>query len=85
MENKTFSFEKAYERLEKILEQLNAGEVPLEESLKLYEEADLLIGSCGQKLSEAEQKIQTLIKNREGTLSLDSDGKPEVGAFNHAP
>ncbi len=70
------SFEKAYARLEEILEHLNAGEVPLEESLRLYEEAEQLITSCSKKLSAAEQKVQTLIKNRNGEIELDSDGKP---------
>ncbi|MEX0961963.1 MAG: exodeoxyribonuclease VII small subunit [Simkaniaceae bacterium] len=62
--NENFSFEKAYERLEIILEILNKGEVPLEDSLKLFEEADQLIKIAGSKLKSAEKKIEMLIKNR---------------------
>lgn len=69
MEDK-FSFEKAYARLEEILQKLNNGECPLEESLKLFEEADSLINAAGKRLVEAEQKIQILIKNRSGASEL---------------
>lgn len=68
---KQFSFEEAYDRLEKILEKLNSGSVALEESLKLYEEADKLIKMCSSKLSDAEKKIELLTKNREGGLQTE--------------
>jgi len=80
--DKNFSFEQAYSRLEEILEALNSGEVSLEKSLELYEEADSLITHCSQKLNSAEQKIQTLIKNRNGNLALDENGKPQLESFN---
>lgn len=63
-----FSFETAYARLEAILSELNNGETPLEKSLELYEKANQLISLCSSKLSQAEQKIEMLIKNREGEL-----------------
>ena len=69
MENQ-FTFEKAYERLEVILERLNQGDCPLEESLKLFEEADHLIKQAGSKLKSAEQKIQSLVKDRSGQSVL---------------
>lgn len=75
------SFEAAYERLEAILEKLNSGEIPLEDSVRLYEEADFLMIHCQKKLTSAEQKIQTLIKNRNGDLSLNSTGEPELKSF----
>ena len=71
----------AYKRLEEILEHLNVGEVALEKSLELYEEADNLITLCNQKLNLAEQKIQTLIKNRNGTFPLNPEGQPQVERF----
>jgi exodeoxyribonuclease VII small subunit len=74
--NKPFSFEVSYEKLEKILETLNEGKVPLEESLKLFEEANKLIQECDQYLNASQQKIETLIKNRQGTLELDENQKP---------
>lgn len=78
---KKFSFEEAYARLEGILAELNSGEAPLEKSLELYEEADRLISLCSSKLTNAEQKIQTLIKNRSGDLAMNEEGKPEVESF----
>ncbi|NNM43334.1 MAG: exodeoxyribonuclease VII small subunit [Chlamydiae bacterium] len=75
------SFEEAYSRLEQILESMNSGKLSLEQSLKLYEEADLLISSCNSKLQEAEQKIEILVKNRNGDLSLDENGKPLTEVF----
>ena len=77
----SFSFEDAYSRLETILEEMNSGELSLEKSLKLYEEADRLIAHCSQKLSHAEQKIQTLIKNREGQVVLSDAAEPKLEAF----
>lgn len=65
-------FEKAFSRLEEILEKMNSGNVPLDDSLKLYEEADSLIKSCTKQLSEAEEKIETLMQDeskRETTIS----------------
>jgi exodeoxyribonuclease VII small subunit len=70
------SFEQAYVRLEQILEKMHEEQIALEDSLKLYEEADQLIAACTQKLSMAEQKIEMLLKNRSGQLALDEQGKP---------
>lgn len=70
------NFEQAYARLEQILETMNSGKASLDESLKLYEEADKLISSCNIRLNEAEQKIETLLKNRSGELVLNEHGQP---------
>lgn len=72
------SFEEAFTRLEQILEKMNSGAVSLDESLKLYEEADKLITSCSKRLNDAERKIETLIKNRNGELALGADQKPQT-------
>lgn len=64
------TFESSLQRLEQILEKMNSGAVPLEESLKLYEEADQLIAACSKKLNDAEKKIEVLIKNRSGEPTL---------------
>ena len=77
----THSFESAYARLEEILEKMNSGKVALEESLKLYEEADRLIQWCNQRLTQAEKKIESLSKNREGGLVLNEAGEPELQPF----
>lgn len=69
-------FEEAYTRLEEILEKMNSGKLSLDDALKLYEEADVLITSCQKKLTEAEKKIEVMIKNRSGEPVLDETGKP---------
>ena len=59
MENK-MTFEQALERLEAIAEQLEQGSVPLDESLKLYEEGSKLAAVCNATLKNAQQKITEL-------------------------
>jgi exodeoxyribonuclease VII small subunit len=51
---------------------MNSGKTPLEESLKLYEEAELLIRSCTTALNAAEQRIEFLTKGRNGEPVLSS-------------
>jgi exodeoxyribonuclease VII small subunit len=80
-ESDEITFEKAFLRLEALLDKMNSGEVSLDESLKLYEEADKLINFCGKRLAEAERKIQILVKNRNGELVTDSEGNPKTEPF----
>ena len=75
------NFEKSFSRLENILEKMNSGAISLDDSLKLYEEADGLIHSCSDRLSTAEQKIETLIHKRNGDLKLDDDGQVLTETF----
>ncbi len=79
------SFEEAFERLEKILEIMNEGKIPLHESLSLFEEGDGLIKKCESYLTSAQQKIETLIRNREGILELDEEQKPKRADFSSSP
>lgn len=74
-------FEESLARLETILEKMNTGQVSLDESLTLFEEADRLIRGCQTKLQAAEQKIEKLMKNREGELVLDETGSPRKEKF----
>ena len=60
------SFEAAMKRLEEIVRTMERGELPLEESLKLFEEGTALVRSCGKQLDEAEMKIVKLMKGPEG-------------------
>lgn len=60
MQGNNISFEEALEKLEKNVKALEAGELPLDEVLKIYEEGIGLIKICHQKLNEAEQKIEIL-------------------------
>jgi len=75
------SFETAYQRLEVILEKMNSGNLGLDESLLLYEEADKLINLCTTKLDDAEKKIQIMIKNRTGKTETDDSGDPLLEDF----
>lgn len=82
MNEKELSFEAAFARLEEILEKMNSGSISLDESLKLYEEADKLIIMCQKRLTDAERKIETLVKNRNGEVVLGADQKPITQDFN---
>ena len=62
MAQETLSFEQAFERLEHILEKMNSGKAPLEESLKLFEEAEKLMRICGTRLNTAEQKSNSSLR-----------------------
>lgn len=75
------SFEEAYARLEQILEKMNSNTVSLDESIKLYEEADKLIVLCQGRLAEAEQKVEILLKNRDGSLALNEKEQPARQEF----
>ena len=81
--SKDKTFEEAYARLEEILEKINLGEVSLENSIALYEEADGLINKCNNKIDSAEKKITTLMKNREKELVVNDDGNPVEKDFIH--
>ena len=62
-ETKSVKFEDALKRLEKIVESLEGGEAPLEESLSLYEEGISLFRQCSSKLEEAKKKVEILTKS----------------------
>jgi exodeoxyribonuclease VII small subunit len=55
-------FEDCLSQLEKIVEQLERGDLPLEQSLKLFEEGMRLSGSCRQELEAAEGKVEILMR-----------------------
>jgi len=75
------SFEQSFVRLEEILEKLNTDSIALEESLKLYEEANKLLELCNKRLNEAEAKIEVIVKSRSGEVELDSAGRPCTQSF----
>jgi len=61
-------FEDALNKLEKIVSKLEEGDIPLEESLKLFEEGIRLSRFCNLKLDEAERKVEILLKGKNGVL-----------------
>ena len=64
------TFEASLAELEKIVDQLENGDLPLEESLKLFETGVKLSRVCRDRLSEAERRIEVLMKDGNGNLSL---------------
>ena len=73
----TGSFEESLRRLEKIVNTLEQGDVPLEEALKMYEEGITLSRSCSDKLTQAELRLKRLGKDMEGNLKLFEAENPE--------
>jgi exodeoxyribonuclease VII small subunit len=63
-------FEQALARLEKIVEEMEAAESPLDELLNRYEEGVKLAKFCAGKLEEAQKKIEILTKKADGTKEL---------------
>ena len=61
------SFEDSLSRLDEIVRHLEKGDLPLGESLALYEEGTALIASCSKMLDEAEQKVVKLRPTADGT------------------
>jgi exodeoxyribonuclease VII small subunit len=66
--NKTMTFEKAMKKLEEIVQELETGELTLEESLKKFQEGVKLSKFCSSKLDETENKITLLLKDHHGNL-----------------
>ena len=67
MSEKSQTFEASMQRLEEIVRQLEQGNVPLEASLKLFQEGTALVKSCTALLDGAEQQIVKLMKTADGT------------------
>lgn len=73
------TFEKAMESLEKIVEELESGELALEEAMKKFEDGIKLSRQCAAKLEESEKKIALLMEKADGTLAqtdFDPDDAP---------
>ena len=77
----TMSFEEALGRLEEIVRHLEKGDLPLNDSLVLYEEGTGLIASCSKMLDEAEQKVVKLRKGPDRS-PIESEFEEENGNDN---
>ena len=76
--DKKNSFEKDLARLDEIVQQLEAGDCPLDEALKLYEEGISLIRLCSDRLEKAEMSVKKLQLTPDGKATLvDFDGGEE--------
>ena len=65
------SFEASMERLEQIVRAMERGDVPLEESLKLFQEGTELVRSCAKLLDDAQMQIQTVMTAADGSPVLE--------------
>ena len=65
-------FETSLKKLEKIVSDLENGDLPLEESIKTFEEGVKLTKHCQNLLSKAELKIQKLVESKDGSIDLET-------------
>ena len=75
MSQKNPTFEENMQRLEQIVRAMERGEVPLEESLKLFQEGTELVQSCGKLLDEAQLQVNKIL--------TAADGSPVEEAFDN--
>ncbi len=71
--DKSPSFEAGLEQLEKVVKELDQGDLPLEKSIELFEKGMELSAQCRQQLEEAETRIEMLIK-KEGKVQPEPFG-----------
>jgi len=65
---KELKFEGGLKRLEEIVAKLESGNLPLDDSLKLFEEGVKLVRFCNERLAEAQQKVELLTKDQAGNV-----------------
>jgi exodeoxyribonuclease VII small subunit len=65
------TFEGSLKKLESIVAQLERGDLPLEDSIKIFEEGMRLSAECKKQLEEAEGKVELLVKRRDGSMSKE--------------
>ncbi len=71
METESMKFEEAMMQLEKIVQQLETGDVPLEDSISLYKQGMELSAFCQQKLQHAEKQLITIVDETGETAAFD--------------
>lgn len=76
MTAKTQTFEKAMQQLEKIVQELESEELPLEKAIKKFEEGVELSKFCSKKLDETEKRISLLLKDQNGN-PIEKPFEPE--------
>lgn len=81
---KSVEFETALKKLEQIVENLESGDLSLEEALKAYEEGVKMADACTKRLTEAEKRVEVLLKSGSGkfkteTLEESSEKKKRKG------
>ena len=66
------TFEASLNELERIVKQLEDGDMTLEESLKLFEDGVKLSRECRERLTNAERRIEVLMRDADGTINLET-------------
>ena len=67
----SLSFEAALAQLEQIVNKLETGDVPLEDSIRIYERGAALKAHCERKLKEAELKVEKIVQGPGGAIGLE--------------
>lgn len=71
MKKENMSFEESMQRLEQIIRAMERGEVPLEESLKLFQEGTQLVASCEKMLDNAQLQVKMVLTAPDGSPMLE--------------
>ena len=71
------NFESSLKELEEIVGRLEIGDLPLEQSLELFEQGIRLSRDCQKRLDEAERKVEILLKGADGALTSKPFDEPE--------
>jgi len=71
------TFESSLKELEEIVGRLEGGDLPLEQSLELFEQGVRLSRDCQKRLDEAERKVEILLKGNNNTLISKPFDEPE--------
>lgn len=75
---KSVDFESSLDQLETLVEDMENGDLTLEESLRAFEEGIKLTRECQTALTQAEQKVQMLIRENEQLRAVDLDGEQDL-------
>jgi exodeoxyribonuclease VII small subunit len=71
-ELQALSFEDAFRELEELVQRMEAGNLPLEETLRLFERGNLLARYCQSLLDKAELRVQQIREDEEGATRIES-------------
>jgi exodeoxyribonuclease VII small subunit len=72
------SFEESLKQLEAIIGKLEKGDLPLEESVRLFEEGIRLSNTCKTDIETAEGKVQILLKQKDGSMKIEALSKKHI-------
>ena len=71
MSDKKMSFEESLNRLDKIVQDMESGDMELDAMISAFEEGQRLVKSCSKKLNEVEKKIEKVVKGADGEIATE--------------